>query len=146
MAAVACPVRGCTRTISGYSRKSQAKSAAELEPFVDMIRRLVEVRDTPEAVELLGEKKGWDRQNLAGIADAGEAMESSIDEANHGAMIRTPDVKEWRGWRELAVDSCIALAIVDKQWCIDYWAAQMQRGVKVPLELRGPLKSTGVIP
>lgn len=118
------------------------KYAAELEPFIDMVRRLVEVRESPQAVELLGDKKGWGRQDLIAIAEAGEGIENSIHEATHGAMNPTPDVKEWRGWREFAVESCIALALVDKQWCIDYWAAQMRQGVKVPLELKGPLKKT----
>ncbi len=141
----ACPVRGCTRPISGYSGKSLTRNAAQLEPFIDMIRRLADVRDMPEAVEMLGDKKGWDRQSLIATAEIGERIEFSIHEAAHGAFIRIPTVEEWRGWRENVLDVCVVLALIDKPWCIDYWARQMQRGVKVPLELKGPMKSTGVI-
>ena len=140
-----CPVRGCTLSVNGYSRKSQMKYAAELEPFIDMVRRLVEIRDRPEAVEMFGDDEVWSSRNLTAIANAGQSIEDRIHEATHGAMIASPDVKEWRAWRENAVYPCTAVAVLDKQWCVGYWAEQKRAGVKVPLELRHPMKSTGVI-
>jgi hypothetical protein len=38
MGLIACPVRGCTGTVGGYSAKCQMKSAAEREPAIDMVR------------------------------------------------------------------------------------------------------------
>ncbi len=144
MATVGCPVGGCTGTVSGYSRTSQMKYAAELEPFIDMIRHLIEVRDSSKAADLLDNKVGWDRDNLIVVANTGQSIHDRIHEATHGAMIASPDVKEWSRWKEIAVQNCIAAARVDKQWCIDYWAEQKRMGVKAPRELRGPMKKEGV--
>lgn len=38
MGLIACPVRGGPGTVGGYSAQCQMKSAAELEPVIDMVR------------------------------------------------------------------------------------------------------------
>jgi len=93
-----CPVSGCTKRIGGYAAKSQAKYAAQLEPFIDMIRRLAQIWDTPVAQNEFGQVEGrWSTQDLVEIANDGDAIKEAIHAGAHGAFVQTPTVEVWRG-------------------------------------------------
>jgi hypothetical protein len=148
---IACPIRGCSGTLQGYSFKSQVMGAAQFQPFIDMLNRLADIWDTDvwqaEFAHVIGSAE--EIRQLA--ADGGEIMEGihacahRVLADSNGASFQSAPVKLWKAWKDAATPWCLSLSVVDRDWCVDYWSEQMREGVKIPLELRSGLRQTEVI-
>ena len=145
-----CPVAGCSATVHGYAFKSQAKYAAQLLPFIDMLHRLAEIWDSPEVQREFGHASTAD--DIRELTEIGGAIFENMHACAHraladseGRFLQSPSVEVYRRWKDTATFSCIALSVVDPNWCINYWTEQERSGVKVPLELRKGLRQTQVV-
>jgi hypothetical protein len=137
-----CPVVGCPGSLRGDAFKSQAKSAAQLQLFINMLNRLADIWDFKKVQAEFGDT-GWSAEEARRMATDGAQMMDNMHAGAHCVVAETnaglpgsPSVEVWRGWENAATPWCIALSVVDRDWCVTYWAGLEWLGVLVPLKLR----------
>jgi hypothetical protein len=137
-----CPVVGCPGNVRGDAFKSLAKSAAQLQLFINMLNRLADIWDLKKVQVEFGDT-GWSAEEARKMATEGAQIMHYLHAGAHrvvtdtgGRIPETPSVEVWRGWENAATPWCIALSVVDRDWCLSYWAGLEWLGVVVPLKLR----------
>jgi len=137
-----CPVVGCPGNVRGDAFKSQAKSAAQLQLFINMLNRLADIWDFKKVQAEFGDT-GWSAEEARRMATDGAQIMHNMHARAHRVVAETdarfpgsPSVEVWRGWENAATPWCIALSVVDRDWCVTYWAGLEWLGILVPIKLR----------